>query len=83
LNEPRPTETAQAITWHLDATVWKVARLGLCRAEMWCVEIGGETGWAVFGPGPGVARHQDTAPTPAQAQARAERALRAVYEETS
>jgi hypothetical protein len=50
---------------------------------MWCNEIGGETGWAVFGPDGGVARYQDTAPTPEQAQARAERALRAVHEETT
>jgi hypothetical protein len=71
------------ITWHLDPTVWKTARLGMCSAEMWCVEIGGETGWAVFGPGPGLARCQNTEPTPEQAQERAETALRVAHEETS
>ena len=71
------------ITWHLDPTVWKRARLGRCQAEMWCLEIGGGTGWAVFGPDAGPASGQGTAPTPEEAQAQAERALRAAYEAAS
>jgi len=71
------------ITWHLDPSVWKRARLGQCQAEMWCVEIDGETGWAVFGAGDMTARYQDSAPTPGEAQAQAERALRMAYEATS
>lgn len=74
--------SAQGITWSLDSTVWKRARLGSCQAEMWCVEIDGETGWAVFGPDDMTARAQGTAPTPEQAQEEAERILRLVHEKT-
>jgi hypothetical protein len=71
------------ITWRLDPTVWKRARLGRCSAEMWCVEIGAATSWAVFGPGAGPALRQGTEPTPEKAQEQAEHTLRAAYEATS
>lgn len=71
------TEAEPEITWHLDPSVWKRAHLGRCEAELWCIETGGATGWAVFGPGDRQARYQGAEPFPEQAQGVAERVLRA------